>query len=354
VSEGLRRVSGRADELRRGINSVAEAAKALGVTTQTDLQQTANTMAEAWALLRNSTQVALQDKIAAFARYRDAAIAANGGGETSEVRHPAQILQTHARAVGLGEAYEKAMDRAGKAADRATEKLQTQAQKVSELQRTVDAYGPGASGGLASLGGAANPSTQSTTPTLGSTGSLIHSSKIGDKSGLIGSTFTPPPDNSGDWEWVTNDPARPGGYYKLSAAGGARREKVRAEQQAIIVQAYAQAGLAMPGNVASAGVSTLGLPRAVLDQLSVDRATGQYSLKPSAAGAGTGTGTGSGSAAPGAQAGGAGQVTRHEVTINLGGQRNTFTVGSAEQAAMLVAMLQKLAEEQGRAGGGGP
>jgi hypothetical protein len=101
-------------------------------------------------------------------------------------------------------------------------------------------------------------------------------------------------------------------------------------------------------------VYTLGLPRAVLDQLSVDRATGQYSLKPSAAGAGTGTGTGSGSAAPGAQAGGAGQVTRHEVTINLGGQRNTFTVGSAEQAAMLVAMLQKLAEEQGRAGGGGP
>jgi tape measure domain-containing protein len=223
-----------------------------------------------------------------------------------------------------------------RAANAAGIKAEVAALQRKRTEQTLSSgYEAGAQGGFGGIGSTKAPNTLGTTPTLsGRTAASDFS--IATKAGTIGSTYTPPPDNTGDWEWIT-DAAHPGGFWRLSATGGARRTKVQVEQQQVLQQAYARAGLDMPAGMA--GGTFMNLPRSVLDQVTIDRATGTYSLRDQAPVDVTAP-----AVAPSAPA--AAGVQRYEVKIDLsGGQSTTINVGSAEQASALVALLQQLQTE---------
>lgn len=76
--------------------------------------------------------MSLTDKIRAFNAYRDAAIAANGGVESSEVALQRKILETQAAAAGLGDVIESSMRRARKATDEATAAVNRYGERLNQ------------------------------------------------------------------------------------------------------------------------------------------------------------------------------------------------------------------------------
>lgn len=212
---------------------------------------------------------------------------------------------------------------------------ETKALKDRAAQQRLAAsasYDLGANAGLATLGGSQatrNASVQST---------IKSDFSIDQKSGTIGSIYTPPPDNSGEWEWVS-DNATPGGRWQLSAAGRARRKQAEQQQLAVVQQAYAAAGLALP----SGGVPSLGLPAAVRAQL--QGTLGNYSLAQPATPTVTPSAVADVPTATGSSASGTARV----FTFNVGGASATFTVGSDAQAAALDSLLNILGRDLARA-----
>ncbi|MCE2647115.1 MAG: tape measure protein, partial [Burkholderiaceae bacterium] len=77
VVEALTKIKARTDELTPGINSVGEAYKALGITSQAELAKAANAAREAFEVLRTG-RVPLQDLQAAFDKYAQSQVAAFG------------------------------------------------------------------------------------------------------------------------------------------------------------------------------------------------------------------------------------------------------------------------------------
>lgn len=154
---------------------------------------------------------------------------------------------------------------------------------------------------------------------------------FGTKSGTIGSYYTPPPDNSGDYEWVIENNR---GTWQLSAAGAARREAATRARNDTIREAYRRAGMMAPGDGTAAGLNVMGLPAAVREQLNFG-ANGPTLREAAPA------------AAPA-------QTTRYEVKLSLGGIAQTVAVGSAADAEALRTFFAQLEAAMRRAGGGGP
>jgi tape measure domain-containing protein len=314
MTEGLEKVRKKIDEIKPGINSVQEAAGKLGVKLKGELQQAADEAKRSWELIRQSTQVGLDQKVAAFAAYSKAAIAANGGVESSEIALQRTTLETQARVAGMGQAFDSAMGKASAAVDR------TRA-KVAQLGEEFNAAGERINQGASGIG-------TNKVPSLGERNASVKSTiksdfSIDQKSGVIGSTYTPPPDNSGDYEWKS-DNARPGGYWELSAAGSARRDAERKQQQEVIRQAYQRAGVAVPGG--AAGMPTVGIPDAVRQYLKKDSVSGQWALREIAAPAPA--------AAPAAGA--------RTITLKLGDSSAAVAVASDADADRLEAFLLEL------------
>lgn len=271
------------------INEFDQALKLFGIKTKDQLQSVANELGNSWDVIKDRTDIALREKIKAFDKYRDAAIAANGGVESSQLALERQILQTQAEAAGLGDVFQKSMATAGDATDKTRGKVKELAAEVKQTyseifkdqaryQRALKesaAYGPGAGGGLGNLGGsqaARNAAVK---------GAIKSDFSIDQKEGVIGSVYTPPPDDTDDWEW-TADQARPGGYWKMTEAGGARRQAAREAEAEAIRQAYQMAGMQAPGG--AAGLSALGLPEQVRRYLDLNAgAYGSALLKAGAA-----------------------------------------------------------------------
>lgn len=329
-----------------------------GIKSKENLQAVADEYRDAWDRVKARTDVSLADQIKAFAAYRATAIAANGGVESSQIANERAALRTKAAVAGLGDTFDTTMGRAVKATDKAKGKVKqlgdeakSAIDKLYAAQRALDAYGPGANAGVGSLGG------KTDVLSLGERNAGVKSTiqsdfSINQKSGTIGSIYTPPPDQSGDWEWVTNDPARPGGYWRLSAAGGARRNAAEAAQLDPILAAYQATGTP----IGSAGVPRLGaLPPAVqawLDGGGAAPAT--PTVSPSAAPEPP-------AAAPAAAPDGAqlaavsksltqlldtlragGAVTRHEVVLTApDGSRSTVGVSTEADVSALLAVLAR-------------
>lgn len=108
------------EELKPGVDSLSEALRAFGLKTRDELQATADKLGSAYRLIAQSVTVSLADKVQAFNTYRDAAIAANGGVESSELKLQARILENQAAAAGLGDVIESSMGKARRATDGAS------------------------------------------------------------------------------------------------------------------------------------------------------------------------------------------------------------------------------------------
>jgi tape measure domain-containing protein len=138
LREGLDGARARLDELAPGINSVTEAWKALGLKSQEELRRTAETATQAYETILQSGTATPAQIGAAFRRYAETVIEANGG-----VANHALIIQAAMRGLTIevdaaGKAIVAAMgsgadetERFGAAAERA-------AGKVSKLKDAAD------------------------------------------------------------------------------------------------------------------------------------------------------------------------------------------------------------------------
>lgn len=128
IASGLLKAREKADVLKEGINSVDEALSKFGIKSRGELTKTADELQRSYAVIVNSTKVSLAEKTAAFEQYSKAAIAANGGVESSEVSLQREILRNKQAAEDAGKSIETSMQKAGAAVEAVTKLTQAQAE----------------------------------------------------------------------------------------------------------------------------------------------------------------------------------------------------------------------------------
>ena len=148
VTAALEAIKAKTDQLTPGINSVAEAYKALGITSQAELAKAANAAREAFEVLRTG-RVPLQDLQAAFDKYAQSQVAAFGESRRVYLEEQAAVLglvptwskvAEAARGAGAegaaaGRAIAAGITEAGRAADDAARRV---AQLAEQLRISVD------------------------------------------------------------------------------------------------------------------------------------------------------------------------------------------------------------------------
>ncbi len=162
LTEGLEKARRKLDELRPGINGLQEALRTFGLKTREELEATASKLGDAYRVIAADVTVSLQDKARAFQQYSEAAIAANGGVESSSVRLQRVILENKLAAAGLGSTIEEAMGRARTATDAAADAQRRYLDLLrSDPDRMVGGDGLGGIGSSSpspSAGGSPQPS----------------------------------------------------------------------------------------------------------------------------------------------------------------------------------------------------
>lgn len=133
MNDMLDSIRDKADAAAHGINSVAEAFKALGIKTGDELTKLARTAGEAFEKIRTSGTAAPKEIQAAFLAYAKTAIEANNGVASS-------ALKAQAAALGMTDALGKLADaneQAERAARENIEAIDAQAQ-ITELAYAAD------------------------------------------------------------------------------------------------------------------------------------------------------------------------------------------------------------------------
>lgn len=137
LAAGLEKARAKIDDLKPGINSLSEALKTFGLQTREQLQSVADKLKTSYDQISNSTQVALADKVKAFNQYRDAAIAANGGVESSEIKVQAEMLRIKGAAVDAAGGIVDSMRVSGQSVDALGGKVQQLAGSLSGVRQQV-------------------------------------------------------------------------------------------------------------------------------------------------------------------------------------------------------------------------
>lgn len=257
------------DDIVPGINSVREAFHKFGLTAPEDLAGIAKGYADAWDKIKGRTDVALADMERALAKYKEVATAANKGVVPSGIREEEIKLE-----------YKKAA--------------------AAPKEPTP------------SVAGSLSPSSASKAAQSSSSSSKNGSSNDPYKSGQTTTIYTPPPDNSGRWEWfpMLNKNQR-GGEWRLNAAAQAEINAQDEAEWQKIKDAYLAVGEPVP----SSGIPVVGpLPPSVMD----------YMNNPP----GTSRATADG---------------RWEIVFNLAGSRHTVYSPSKSDAEALVRELEDAA-----------
>ncbi len=137
VAEALDKVKQKADQITPGINSVAEALKKLGITSDADLKKTAQSFGQAYeAVVKMGGSV--REQQAAFKKYAEAAIAANGGVVSSELKVQAAMRGMSIESDAAGKAIVRAGDEGAASLNRLGEKADETSAKIGEIKRTAD------------------------------------------------------------------------------------------------------------------------------------------------------------------------------------------------------------------------
>jgi hypothetical protein len=109
LADGLDKAGKKLDDLKAGVNSLSEAMRAFALQTQDKLKQTADRLDQAYATIATSAGVSLRDQIAAYGKWRAAALAASGDVESGHLAEQRINLENRATVAGLGDEYVKAM-----------------------------------------------------------------------------------------------------------------------------------------------------------------------------------------------------------------------------------------------------
>lgn len=205
------------DDLREGVNSTAEAFRVLGVKSAQEMARVADASRAAWDQIRNDGTVALAQKQEAFKRYASTVTAL----ADSEA---AALLKVQGEALGLAVRFDdsgKAIVRAMRDAGDAVEGFRG---KLGRLRAEADATAASLSSVYeAETRARADKVTANRLP--GATYDRDGWATDGKGQRITGGSYLPPPDNSGNWEWVPklgnfNDYPF-GGVWAKKSAGGA-------------------------------------------------------------------------------------------------------------------------------------
>jgi hypothetical protein len=120
LAEGLDRARRKIDELVPGITSIDEAFRALGLRAPAELRRIADANKDAFDRINRDGTVALAATQEAFKRYAQAAIEANNGVASSELRAQAEMLGLAVEADRTGRAVVKAAEDAAAGVDEIT------------------------------------------------------------------------------------------------------------------------------------------------------------------------------------------------------------------------------------------
>ena len=135
LADGLEKARAKIDTLLPGIQSLNEALGTFGLKSRDELVKTAETMKESYAKISGSIKVSLADKTAAFEQYSKAAIAANGGVESSEITLQREMLRIKTSAETAGDSIVDNMGRAGGAIENVVNKAREAQNELDKIER---------------------------------------------------------------------------------------------------------------------------------------------------------------------------------------------------------------------------
>jgi tape measure domain-containing protein len=343
---GLDKAKKKLDELLPGINSLQEALAEFGIKSRDELQRVADRAKEAWLTVRTSTQVSLADQIKAFTAFRDKAIAANNGVESSFIRQEYLILQSRAAVGGLGAELDAAMKKGGKAGREAGDEIGRGMKVAGGSMAVAKGEADRLAGSLKEVAKAGQAAGSALTwPGRNSDGSLAYTGRNRDGSlngqtSAGGSFYTPPPDGSGDWEWKATL-YRPGGEWVLSPAANQRRQMEH--ENAILARGgYERDQYGIPRKTGTAPVAgtpaTRDTGKTLAEAEAIRNAIGQPNLVLGPDGVWRVPGQ---VPEPGGAAGGTAQPSRY-ISIDLNGAGGSATVMADEaNADRLVRLLRE-------------
>ncbi len=213
LAGALDKARGKLDALQPGINSLEEALKKFGLTSKAEATKLADEFGQAWALIRNDATVSLAQKQAAFTKYANAAIEANGGVADSQIKVQAEALKLGVEVDKTGKAVVRAMSAAAestrpvrdgfKEVEQATQAVgdrveQLQQQYVKLQQASGDAYREQlrAMGGLRGEDYLTGRNAQVTANGLPSVAAGTSTTRTADGRQLL------PPQQPGTWQFV--------------------------------------------------------------------------------------------------------------------------------------------------------
>lgn len=131
VKQGLSDIQNKLDEMKPGINSLAEAFKAFGLTTREEAAALADKYSQAFNVMKNSGQATASELRQAFTAYAQAAIQANGGVVDGFVQAQAAALGLTVKVDETGKVIVEAMSKGANATD----------SLGMSLERAIDSYG---------------------------------------------------------------------------------------------------------------------------------------------------------------------------------------------------------------------
>lgn len=305
------------DDLRPGVNSLTEAFRTLGLKAPEEAARIADSFKKAYEVISTSGTATIQDKIAAFTKYREAAIAANGGVESSEIAMQRRILESQAAARGLGDEFERAMGRAERATRKATDAITEQRNALAgSLSQSFDANKDNA---RSIIGG----------PTYDKDGFATDST--GQR--ITAGTQLTPPDGSGDWQFISD----------VRANGGT---------QTFTYQGKTMTGIGVPGQgywVKPNGVVNTFRPGGFTGPAYGNQAAPTYGSGAKAAPAAAAS-EGTSAAAPSntGRATIAAASTARRVDITINGQPRAINTASDADAEALQSLLQQIGDAANR------
>ncbi|HMR70482.1 MAG TPA: tape measure protein, partial [Rubrivivax sp.] len=315
LAAGLDAARGKLDDIRGGVNSIAEAYKQLGLTSRDELKRIADANRQAWQVIRADATQTLDQKRAAFERYAASAIAANGGVADSTIKAEAQALGLQIQVDKTGKAFVQAFGKAGRAVDDTK-------QKVDELGHAVNDAGER----INQLAGAmSNARAGVRSPTgVRSPGSSAGPTRAG--SGIARGQV----DNSGPFElWALYE----SGQLSAEDLGRAQAalKAARTNQQLASTASVTGLGGMADANMWAARMKAVADKAQSLANLSASQAAGTAQATPFGGPAGT--------------------QTVRTFDIRLNGQRLGGVNTDAAGQRVLEDLLRRLQDEAGRMGG---
>ena len=151
LAAGLEKAREKIEALKPGIQSLDEALRNFGLKTQTELAATAEKLGASYQRIAYDARVSLADQRKAFEAYSAAAIAANGGVESSAVKVARVVLETREAALGAGKAGAEAGKATAAGFDAATASINAAAGSLSSFSDAATKARNSAS--LSTLGG---------------------------------------------------------------------------------------------------------------------------------------------------------------------------------------------------------